>query len=182
MSAYIELSAAAKRELETTGASVNELEFEGARVLAWVERWRAAPLGEVTQDEWSPVDATVSFADGMQSGKSVRMQLSLLLPDVMPDLEGNPHWVAFVQALESKFAPVVIEIEKQSSRLSLTYEQLLYAGTEPQVALYCDKLAYLASVALPAMMRIRMEAWTLDDVRNLAQQVLNEALTLGYQQ
>lgn len=182
MSAYIDLSAAAKRELEASGASVNELELDGARVLAWVERWRATSLGDEAQGEWSPVDATISFADGMQAGKSVRMRLSLLLPDAMPDLEGNPHWVAFAQALASKFAPVVIEIDEQSSRLSLNYEQLLYAGTDPQVALYCEKLAYLASVALPAIMRIRMEAWTLDDVRNLAQQVLNEALTLGYQQ
>jgi hypothetical protein len=118
----------------------------------------------------------------MQAGKSVRMNLSLLLPDTMPDLEGNPHWVAFTQALSSKFAPVVIEIEEQSSRLSLSYEQLLYSGTELQVALYVEKLAYLASVAIPAIMRIRLEAWTLDDARNLAQQVLNEALTLGYQQ
>jgi len=76
----------------------------------------------------------------------------------------------------------VMEIDEQSSRLSLTYEQLLYQGTEPHVTLYCEKLAYLASVVLPAILRIRLEAWTLDDVRNLAQQVLNEALTLGYQQ
>ena len=182
MNAYIEMSARAKQELEAAGASVNELELEGARLLAWVERWRATPLGGDTQDEWAPIDATVSFSDGMQTGKSVRMRLSLLLADTMPDLEGHPHWVAFAQALASKFAPVTIEIEKQSSRLSLTYEQLLYEGTEPHVALYCEKLAYLASVALPAILRIRLEAWTLEDVRNLAQQVLNEALTLGYQQ
>jgi len=110
------------------------------------------------------------------------MRLSLLLADALPDLEGHPHWVAFAQALAGQFAPVVIEIEPQSLRLSLTYEQLLYAGTEPQVALYCEKLAYLASVAVPAIKRIRLQAWSLDDVRNLAQQVLNEALTLGYQQ
>jgi hypothetical protein len=182
VNAYIELTARAKQELEAAGASVNELELEGARVLAWVERWRAAPLGDEAQGDWAPTDATVSFSDGMQSGKSVRMRLSLLLADMLPDLEGHPHWVAFAQALASKFAPVVIEIEEQSSRLSLTYEQLLYEGTEPQVALYCEKLAYLASVALPAILRIRLEAWTLDDMRNLAQQVLNEALTLGYQQ
>jgi hypothetical protein len=77
---------------------------------------------------------------------------------------------------------VTISIEPQSSCLSFTYEQLLYEGTDPQVALYCEKLAYLASVAIPAIARIRLEAWTLDDVRNLAQLVLNEALTLGYQQ
>ena len=182
MSAYIELSKAAKQELELAGASVNELELDGARVLAWVERWNSASLGEEAQGDWLPVDATVSFADGMQAGKSVRMNLSLLLPNVMPDLEGNPYWVAFSQALSSKFAPVVIEIEEQSSCLSLSYEQLLYSGTEPQVTLYVEKLAYFASVAIPAIMRIRLEAWTLDDVRNLAQQVLNEALTLGYQQ
>lgn len=182
MNAYIELSARAQQELEASGATVNELELEGARVLAWVERWRAAPLGDDAQGEWAPIDATVTFADGMQTGKSVRMRLSLLLADTMPDLETHPYWIAFAQALASKFAPVVIEIEEQSSRLSLTYEQLLYDGTEPQVALYCEKLAYLASFVLPAILRIRLEAWTLEDVRNLAQQVLNEALTLGYQQ
>ena len=182
MSATIELSAGAQRELEAAGASVNELEFDGVRMLAWVERWRTAPLGDGDQGAWAPVDATVTFSDGMQAGRSARMRLSLLLADALPDLEGHPHWVAFAQALAGQFAPVVIEIEPQSLRLSLTYEQLLYAGTEPQVALYCEKLAYLASVAVPAIKRIRLQAWSLDDVRNLAQQVLNEALTLGYQQ
>jgi len=182
VSAYIELSAQAKQELEAAGASVNALELEGVRVLAWVERWRAAPLGDDTLNGWAPIDATVTFSDGMQAGKSVRMRLSLLLADTMPNLESHPHWVAFTQAIASKFAPVVMEIDEQSSRLSLTYEQLLYQGTEPHVTLYCEKLAYLASVVLPAILRIRLEAWTLDDVRNLAQQVLNEALTLGYQQ
>jgi hypothetical protein len=182
VSAYIELTNLAKQELEANGASVNVLELEGARVLAWVERWHGVPLGQEPESEWAPVDATVSFVDGMQAGKSARMRLSLLLADTMPDLEGNPHWVAFAQALSSKFAPVQIEIEAQSFRLSLSYEQLLYAGAEPRVALYCEKLAYLASLALPAIARIRLEAWTLDDVRNLAQQVLNEALTLGYLQ
>jgi hypothetical protein len=182
VSAYIDLTKAAKQELELAGASVNELELDGARILAWVERWRGAQLGEDAQGDWAPVDATVSFADGMQAGKSVRMHLSLMFADAIPDLEGHPYWVAFTQALSSKFAPIVIEIEPNSSRLNLSYEQLLYEGTEPQVTLYCEKLAYLASVALPAIMRIRLEAWTLDDVRNLAQQVLNEALSLGYQQ
>jgi hypothetical protein len=182
VSAYIQLSKAAKQELELAGASVNELELDGARVLAWVERWRGAKLDEAALGAWAPIDATVSFADGMQTGKSVRMNVSLLLADAMPDLEGHPYWVAFAQALSSKFAPIVIEIEPNSYRLNLSYEQLLYEGTSPQVGLYCEKLAYLASVALPAIARIRLEAWTLDDVRNLAQQVLNEALTLGYQQ
>lgn len=182
MSAFIELSALAKHDLELAGASVNELEIDGARVLAWVERWRAAPIGGGSEGQWAPVDATVSFADGMQAGKSVRMRLSLLLADTMPDLEGNSHWVAFAQALASKFAPIEIEIEPLSSRLSMSYEQLLYEGVSPQVPLYCEKLAYLASLALPAIARLRLEAWTVDDARNLAQLVLNEALTLGYQQ
>jgi len=64
----------------------------------------------------------------------------------------------------------------------LSYEQLLFEGTEPRVLLYCEKLAYFAAVALPAIARLRLDAWTLDDVRNFAQQILNEALTLGYQQ
>jgi hypothetical protein len=182
MSAYIKLSSVAKQDLELAGASVNELELDDARVLAWVERWRGAKLGEDAQGDWAPIDATASFADGMQAGKSVRMNITLLLDYVMPDFEGHPYWIAFAQALSSKFAPVIIGIEPQSSCLSFTYEQLLYEGTDPQVALYCEKLAYLASVAIPAIARIRLEAWTLDDVRNLAQLVLNEALTLGYQQ
>jgi hypothetical protein len=76
----------------------------------------------------------------------------------------------------------VLEIEEQSKRLSLSYAQLLYAGTRPQVPLYCDKLAYVVSVMLPAVARLRLQAWSVQDARNLAQQVLNEALTLGYQQ
>jgi len=48
----------------------------------------------------------------MQIGKSVRMSLSLLLADTMPDLEGTAHWVAFAQALTSKFAPLTLEIEE----------------------------------------------------------------------
>ena len=182
MSTFIELSAAAKAELEAATGSVNELVLDGVRVLAWVERWRDVPLGEDGQGDWRPVDATVSFTDGMQAGRSARMRLSMLLPDTLPDLEGHPHWVAFAQGVASLFAPVVIEIEPQSQRLILSYEQLLYAGTEPQLVLHCEKLAYLASVAVPALKRIRLEAWSMDDARNLAHQVLNEALTLGYQQ
>lgn len=182
MSAYIELAALAKIELEATGASVSELEVEGSLVLAWIERWRAFPLGAEGKGQWAPVDATISFSDGMLSGKSVRMRLSLLLADTMPNLEGNPHWVAFSQALSSRFAPIEIEIEPLSSRISLSYEQLLYEGTEPQVPLYCEKLAYLAALALPAIARLRLEAWTVEDARNLAQLVFNEALSLGYQQ
>ena len=182
MSALIEFAAAAKRELEASGGSVNELVLDGVRLLAWVERWRAESPGQDGQSDWRPVDATVTFSDGMQTGQSARMRLSVLLPDVLPDLEGHPHWVAFAQALASLFAPVVIEIEPQSHRLILSYEQLLFAGTEPQLVLYCEKLAYLASVAVPALMRMRLQAWSVDDARNLAHQVMNEALTLGYRQ
>jgi hypothetical protein len=186
MSAYLQCTRVARQELESAGASVNTLEIEGAQVLAWIERWQGRTpemtLGAEAQAQWAPVDATVSFADGMLSGQSARMQLSLLLADTMPDLEGEPHWVAFAQTLSSKFAPVVIEIEKQSNRLNLSYAQLLYAGTSPQVPLYCEKLATVAAVALPAIARLRLQAWTVQDARNLAQQVLNEALTLGYQQ
>ena len=182
MSAYVQLADLAQQELEATGASVNMLEIDGARILAWIERWQGLTSGREAKADWAPVDATVSFADGMQAGQSVRMQISLLLVDTMPDLEGQPHWVAFAQALSSSFAPVVLEIEEQSKRLSLSYAQLLYAGTRPQVPLYCDKLAYVVSVMLPAVARLRLQAWSVQDARNLAQQVLNEALTLGYQQ
>jgi hypothetical protein len=182
MSAFLHLSQIAKSELEANGASVNELAQDQAVILAWVERWRADSLEELSAEDWVPVDVTVSFSQGMQAEKTARMRLACLFSDVMPDIKGEVHWVAFTQAISAHFPPLQIEIEPQSHRLLLSIEQLLANGVGPRVLEYVEQLAYVAGAIIPAMMRLRIEAWTVDDARALAGQVLNEALTLGYLQ